>query len=229
VCIKDEPTIISVLIVEDHPMTRDGLRGYVSTAEDIMVIACTDDGKEAVALVQEHVPDVVLMDLELENSEIDGIQATRLITDVSPNTQVLAVTAHYEDNYVFPALTAGASGYVLKTASSDEILDAIRSVARRQPRLDRGIFEKIRQFINMQQGVTEPESAPHLTSREWDVLDLLAEGLSNAEIADQLVITVKTVKTHVSNILQKLHLSDRHQARFWVMQHRSKPNGTDDF
>ncbi len=180
------PSVISVIIVDDHPMALDALTGYLETAGDMEVVACTGDGEEAVALVQEKVPDVVLMDLVLDGSEIDGIE-----------------------------------GYVLKTASSGQILDAIRAVARRQPFLDRRIYEKLRRFLaQVREEVLLPEPGPRLTPREQEVLDLLVEGLSNQEIADRLVVSVKTVKTHVSNILQKLHLSDRTQARFWALQRR---------
>ena len=224
-CTSNDPAVISVLIVDDHPIALDALSGYLETAGDIQVIGSTGDGEEAVALVQEQVPDVVLMDLVLDGSEIDGIAATRFITDVSPSTQVLAISAYDQDKYVFSALQAGAMGYVLKTASSGEILDAIRSVARRQPFLDRRIYEKLRHFLEqVGEGTLSPEPGPHLTPREQEVLDRLAEGLSNQEIADRLFISIKTVKTHVSNILQKLHLSDRAQARFWALQHRAKEN-----
>jgi NarL family two-component system response regulator LiaR len=224
-CTSDEPSVISVLIVDDHPMALDALSGYLETAADIEVVACTADGEQAVTLVQEHVPDVVLMDLVLDGSEIDGVEATRCITDVSPSTQVLALSAYGDDEHVFPALKAGAMGYVLKTASSDRILDGIRAVARRQPFLDHRVYEKLRHFLaQVREEVLLPEPVPRLTPREQEVLDLLAEGLSNQQIADRLVIGVRTVKTHVSNILQKLHLSDRTQVRFWALQHRTQGN-----
>ena len=203
-------------------MVLDALTNYLETADDIEVVACTGDGEEAVSLVQEKVPDVVLMDLVLDDSEIDGIEATRRITGVSPSTQVLALSAYDEDKYVFPALKAGAMGYALKTASSGEILDAIRSVARRQPFLDRRIYDKLRRFLaQVREEVLLPEPHPRLTPREQEVLDLLAEGLSNQAIADRLFVSIKTVKTHVSNTLQKLHLSDRTQARFWALQRKA--------
>lgn len=225
-CGSNTPSVISVIIVDDHPMTVDGLAGYLGTANDMEVVGRSGDGEEAVALVQEKVPDVVLMDLVLEGSEIDGIEATRRITSVSPSTQVLALSAYDDDEHVFPALKAGAMGYVLKTASSGEILDAIRSVARRQPFLDRRIYDKLRQFLaQVREEVLLPEPSPRLTPREQEILDLLAEGLSNQEIAARLVVSIKTVKTHVSNILQKLHLSDRTQARFWALQQKAKPAG----
>jgi len=206
-------------------MTLNGLSGYLETTEDIEVVACTGDGEEAVALVQEKVPDVVLMDLVLDGSEIDGIEATRRITAVSPSTQVLALSAYDDDQHVFPALKAGAMGYVLKTAYSGEIVDAIRSVARRQPFLDRRIYEKLRGFLTqLGDELLVPEPGPRLTPREEEVLELLAEGMTNQQIADRLVVSIKTVKTHVSNILQKLHLSDRTQARFWALQQRAQEN-----
>jgi NarL family two-component system response regulator LiaR len=221
-------TLIGVVVVDDHPMTLDGLRGYLETADDIEVVAFTGDGEEAVALVQEKVPDVVLMDLVLDNSEIDGVEATRRITDVSPSTQVLALSAYDDDRHVFPALMAGAMGYVLKTAPQGQILDAIRSVAHRQPFLDRRIYEKLRRFLSLVVGEDAfSNPGPHLTPRESEVLDLLAEGLSNQEIADRLFLSIKTVKTHVSNILQKLHLSDRTQARFWLL-HQKAGEGSED-
>lgn len=221
-CTSNEPSVISVLIVDDHPMVLDALTGYLGTAGDMEVVGCTGDGEEAVALAQEKVPDVVLMDLVLEGSEIDGIEATRRITTISPSTQVLALSAYDDDRYVFPALKSGAMGYVLKTASSGEILDAIRSVVCRQPFLDRRIYEKLRHFLGRVAELPLSEPRPHITPREQEVLGLLAEGLSNQRIADQLVVSIKTVKTHVSNILQKLHLSDRTQARFWALQQREK-------
>ncbi len=222
-CTSNEFSAISVLIVDDHPMTLDALSGYLGTADDIQVVGRTSDGEEAVLLVQEKVPDVVLMDLVLDDSEIDGIEATRQITATSPSTQVLALSAYDDDRHVFPALKAGAMGYVLKTATSGNILDAIRSIARRQPFLDHRIYEKLRQFLNqLGEGPLASEPAPRLTPREREVLDLLAEGLSNQQIADRLVVSIKTVKTHVSNILQKLHLSDRNQARFWALQQRAQ-------
>jgi DNA-binding NarL/FixJ family response regulator len=211
-------SIITVVAVDDHPMTLDALDGYLRTADDIEIVATTADGEEAVDLVGEWVPDVVLMDLRLDGSEIDGVEATRRITAISPSTQVLALSAYDGDRYVFPALKAGAMGYILKTASTDKILDAIRSVARRQPFLDPRIYDKLRSFLGQMGDISLSESRPHLTPREEEVLDLLAQGMSNQEIADELFISIKTVKTHVSNILQKLHLSDRTQARYWALQ-----------
>jgi NarL family two-component system response regulator LiaR len=218
-CVDDTRQPITVIIVDDHPMAVDAVKGYLETGGDFEVVGSTGSGDEAVELVQEHVPDVVLMDLVLEGSEIDGIEATRLITEVSPSTQVLVLSNYYEDKHVFPALKAGAMGYVLKQATSREILDAVRAVAQRRPWLDRPVYEKLRQFLTqMREEVMLPEPGPELTPRENEVLALLADGMSNKEIAEELIISVKTVKTHVSNILQKLHLSDRNQARFWALQ-----------
>lgn len=220
--VLNESAVISVLIVDDHPMVLDALQGYVATAGDIDIVACTQDGEEAVALALEKVPDVVLMDLVLDGSEIDGIEAIRRITMASPSTQVLALSAFAEDEHVFPALKAGAIGYVLKTSCSAAILDAIRMASRRQPYLDRRIYDKLRQFLaQTREEATYPDVGLDLTPREQEVLALLAEGSSNQQIAERLFISIKTVKTHVSNILQKLHLSDRTQARFWAIQRQA--------
>jgi len=210
---------ITVLVVEDHPVVRDGLAGYIDADPGIQVVGQTGDGLEAVELAQELVPDVVLMDIVLKGSEIEGAEATRRITSLCPNTQVLALSAFDEDDKVFPALKAGAMGYMLKTSSSGQICDAIRQVAQRQPYLDPHVYHKLTEYLSLvRPAERSDELKPRLTPREKDVLELLAQGLTNQEIADQLVISVKTVKTHVSNILQKLHLSDRTQIRYWAIQ-----------
>lgn len=216
---------IGIVIVDDHPMTLDGLIGYAETDPEILVLASTQDGEEAIALVEQHLPDVVLMDLRLDRSTIDGVEATRRISAISPSTQVLVLSAYDDDSYVFPALKAGAMGYVLKTASPGEILDAIHAVARRQPFLDRQIYEKLRLFIRSIDGDMVSKDEAALTPREWEVLNLLANGLTNNEIAEALVISVKTVRTHVSNIFEKLHLHSRIEARFWALQRRTEERG----
>lgn len=223
---RSEP--ITILIVEDHPATVAGLLSYLATADDIEVVGTTNDGEEAVDIVREHVPDVVLMDLVLTSSAIDGVEATRRITRVSPSTQVLALTAYDRDALVFPTLKAGALGYVLKTASTDQILTAIRSVARRQPHLDPHIYHKIQEYLQrLSDEAFRTEPVEVLTPREREVLDLLVEGLTNQQIAERLVVSLKTVKTHVSNILAKLHLPDRTQARLWALHQRSQDQGQD--
>jgi NarL family two-component system response regulator LiaR len=215
----DAPEPITVIVVDDHPVFVEALARYLEASGDFEIVGLTGSGDEAVALVQEHVPDVVVMDLVLEGSEIDGIEATRLITKTSPSTQVLVLSTYHDDRHVFPALKAGAMGYITKTKDSAEILDAVRTVARRRPWLDPHIYEKLRQFIaQMREEVILPEPGPDLTPREHEVLSLLARGMSNKEIAEELIISIKTVKTHVSNILQKLQLQDRTQAGFWALQ-----------
>lgn len=219
---------ITVLIVEDHPVVRDGLVGYIGTADDMRVVGQTDNGKEAVALALELVPDVVLMDVVLPGSEIDGAEATRRITSLCPNTQVLALSAFDEDDKVMPTLRAGAMGYMLKTSSSAQILDAIRQVARREPYLDVEIYRRLIDYLKfVRRGASDAELRPRLTRREREVLGLLSRGLTNQEIAGRLIISIKTVKTHVSNIIQKLHLSDRTQARYWALL-QGGADGLDD-
>lgn len=218
-CIDEAAEPITVILVDDHPVFVEAVAGYLEASGDFEVVGVTGSGDKAVALVQEHVPDVVVMDLVLEGSEIDGIEATRLITKTSPSTQVLVLSTYHDDRRVFPALKAGAMGYVTKTKDSAEILDAVRTVAQRRPWLDARIYEKLRQFIaQMREEVMLPEPGPSLTPRENEVVSLLARGMSNKEIAEELIISVKTVKTHVSNILQKLQLQDRTQAGFWALQ-----------
>lgn len=210
---------ITVLIVEDHPVVRDGLVSYISTAREMKVVGQTADGAEAVELALELVPDVVLMDVVLKESEISGSEATRRITSLCPNTQVLAISAFDDDDKVFPTLKAGAMGYLLKTSPSDQILEAIRQVVHRQPYLDTRIYRKLTDYLSMvSDDQFDSEPRPRLTPREQELLPLLAQGSTNQEIAKELVISVKTVKTHVSNILQKLHLSDRTQVRYWALQ-----------
>ena len=221
---EPQPSPITVLVVEDHPVVLDGLRGYLQTAADIQVVGHTSDGQEAVALVQEHVPDVVILDMVLDGSEMNGLETICQLREASPNTQVLVLSAYQDDHLVFPAIQAGAMGYLLKTSPSHDILDAVRAVARRQPVLHPRIYEKLADFLShASEGLLADSKQPQLTNREWEVLTLVAQNLSNKEIAEALVISEKTVKTHVSNILQKLHLSDRHQAGWWAMQQSADP------
>jgi len=163
VCNSNVPSSISVIIVDDHPMVLEAIGDYLQSVVDIEVVASTSDGEEAVVLVQEMMPNVVLMDLVLDGSKIDGIEATRRITEVSPDTQVLALSAYDDDAYVFPVLKAGALGYLLKTASPGGILDAIRTIACQQPYLDLRIYERLHQYLSQVRGeLVPPELGPSL-------------------------------------------------------------------
>ncbi|MDY0020018.1 MAG: response regulator transcription factor, partial [Anaerolineae bacterium] len=203
----------TVFIVDDHTVVRQGIRAYLETQPDLAVIGEAGEGTEAVRRAAEVVPDVVLMDLAMPG--MDGVEATRRIRTLSPRTQVVVLTSYHEDAHIFPAIKAGAISYLLKDVAPEELAEAIRAAARGEavlhPRVAARVMAELR-------GAREevPNPFTDLTDREMDVLRLIAEGLSNAEIAGRLVISEKTVKGYVSNILSKLHLSDRTQAAVYA-------------
>lgn len=205
---------IKVLLVDDHKIVRQGVRAYLCTLADIEVIAEADSGAAALLAVEQHHPDVVLMDLEMPG-ELDGISATRQIRKEHPATQVIVVTSHHQDEYIFPAVRAGAVSYLLKDVEPDELAGAIRKAASGEAVLDSRVASRI---ILELQGLRQDEVNPftELSEREFEVLRLIAAGKSNAEIATTLVIGESTVKTHISNLLKKLHLEDRAQAAVYA-------------
>lgn len=206
---------ITVVIVDDHEMVRRGAAGYLAAQENIQVVGEAETGSDALKLVEELVPDVVLMDLVLP--EMDGIETTRKVKDISPRTQVIILTSFHEDEYIFPALQAGAISYLLKDVKAAALVEAIQLAALGEAVLHPRVAERvIREF----QGGAGPKRGLYLelTEREMEILKLIARGFSNQKIADQLVITVGTVKGHVSNILGKLHLADRTQAAVFAWQ-----------
>jgi two-component system, NarL family, response regulator LiaR len=207
---------IKVLLVDDHKIVREGVRAYLHTLTDIQVTAEADTGAAAVTAVEQDQPDVVLMDLEMPG-EMDGIAATRQIRRLRPETQVIVVTSHHQDEYIFPAVRAGAISYLLKDVEPDELADAIRKAARGEAVLDSRVASRIVQEL---QGLRKEDVNPftELSEREFEVLRLIAAGKSNAEIAETLVIGGSTVKTHISSILKKLHLDDRTQAAVYAWQ-----------
>jgi NarL family two-component system response regulator LiaR len=205
---------VSVLIVDDHAVVRRGLRAFLESEEDIEVVGEATDGAEAVEKVQALLPDVVLMDLVMPG--MGGITAIREIGEISPSSRVLVLTSFSEDEQVFPSIKAGAMGYLLKDVLAEELGSAIRSVARGVFLLDPQIASKVlKEFSGVHQ---ETPSLARLTPREVEVLTLIARGRSNKEIAADLHISVKTVKTHVSNILGKLHMMDRTQAAIYAVR-----------
>jgi NarL family two-component system response regulator LiaR len=204
---------ISILIVDDHPIVREGLRTFLELQDDMRVAGEAADGEEAVAKAEELLPDIVLMDLVMPR--MNGIEATRRIRAASPSTRVIALTSFADDEMVFPAVKAGAAGYLLKDMRPQELADAIRTVHAGEALLHPAVAAKLMQ--ELAQGGRAP-AAGSLTERELDVLQHIARGMSNREIAAALVVSEKTVKTHVSNILQKLHLADRTQAALYAVR-----------
>ncbi|MBX0358009.1 response regulator transcription factor [Halobacillus sp. Nhm2S1] len=206
--------MITVLFADDHEMVRIGVSAYLSAQPDIEVIAEADDGKAAVQLALEHRPDIILMDLVMD--EMDGIEATKRITAQWPEAKVIIVTSFLDDEKVYPALEAGATSYMLKTSKAEEIAKAIRSTYGGQSILEPEVTGKI---MTKMRTPAEVELHDQLTAREKEVLLLMAEGKTNQEISDQLFIALKTVKVHVSNILGKLQVSDRTQAVIYAFKH----------
>jgi Response regulator containing a CheY-like receiver domain and an HTH DNA-binding domain len=204
-------TAIKVMIVDDHDMVRKGLKAYLATEQGIEVVGEASDGNKAVVLDNQLNPEVILMDLIMENG--DGIEATRKIIAAHPARKIIVLTSYYDDQQVFPAIEAGAISYLLKTASAEEIIEAIRKAHGGQTILDGKVARKLVAGMHR-----EPAPADQLTAREREVLQKIAEGKSNAEIAGELFIGIKTVKTHVSSIFSKLGVTDRTQAAVFVFR-----------
>jgi two-component system, NarL family, response regulator LiaR len=214
---KPASEVIKVLIVDDHQVVRQGLRTFLELQEDIVVVGEAGDGVTAVEMVIARHPDVVLMDLVMPRQ--DGISATRQVKSSSPDVKVIALTSFTEDDKVFPAIQAGACSYLLKDVSPDDLVEAIRAAFRGEARLHPEIMQRLMEQVTRQ--VPSRRSAPYsdeITERERDVVRLVAQGLSNHEIAKELVISEKTVKTHVSNILSKLNLEDRTQLAIYAIK-----------
>ena len=207
---------IQVLIVDDHAIVRDGIRSLLSTIEDIDVVDEAATGREALNLFNRWKPDIVLMDLVMP--EMDGIQAIQAIMEVHSEAKILVLTSFATDNKVFPAIKAGASGYLLKDSDSDELVRSIREVQRGESSIDPKIARKLLRELSDPPPQTPPPEVDPLTERELEVLKLVARGQSNSEISKQLVISEGTVRTHVSNILGKLHLASRTQATLYALR-----------
>ncbi|MBI4926222.1 MAG: response regulator transcription factor [Anaerolineae bacterium] len=201
-----DATCISVLIVDDHPIVRQGLRTLLELQDDIQVVGEAVNGKTAVEMAARLKPDVVLMDLVMP--EVDGISATRQISALKQSTQVIALTSFVEDDKVIPAIQAGAVSFLLKDVSPNDLMDAIRAAHHGEARLHPQVMRKLMEQVAAQPAAASP-AALDLTQRESEVLTLVAEGLSNREIAVKLVISEKTVKTHISSLLSKLDQGDR--------------------
>jgi two-component system, NarL family, response regulator LiaR len=206
---------ISILITDDHALVRQGIRTFLELQPDLTVSGEADSGEAAVRMAAELVPDVALMDLVMPG--MGGVEATRQVKQVSPHTQIIVLTSYHEDEYIFPALRAGALSYVLKDVGPDELAGTIRMAARGESVLHPRVAARVVQEVRSARRDT-PNLFTDLSDREIEVLRLIADGLSNAEIASKLVISEKTVKGHVSNILSKLHMMDRTQAAVYAWQ-----------
>jgi NarL family two-component system response regulator LiaR len=204
---------ISVLIVDDHAVVRHGIRALLEAEGGFEVVGDVGSGAEAVLLVADLAPDVVLMDLVMP--EMDGVKATRLVKQRSPRSQVIVLTSYHEDEQIFPAIRAGALSYLLKGVGLDELTEAVRKAARGEAVLHPHVAARLVQELH---GAPRETAALYdaLSAREREVLQLIASGLHNAEIAERLVISERTVKSHVNNILAKLQVADRTQAAIYA-------------
>jgi len=201
---------IRVLIADDHTLFRDGLRALLASIPDIQVVGEAATGQETIAQAISLQPDVILMDIQMP--ELNGIEATRQILRVSPHIGIIVLTMFKDDNSVFAAMRAGARGYVLKGADQAVLLRALRSVASGESLFSPEIAQRLMAFFASFDTASRPERFPELTDREREILALIAEGKTNAEIAEKFVISLKTVRNHVSNIFSKLQVADRAEA-----------------
>jgi len=206
---------ITILITDDHALVRNGVRMFLELQPDLLVLGEADSGEEAVRMAADLVPDVVLMDLVMAG--MGGVEATRRVKQVSPHSQIIVLTSYHEDEYIFPALRAGALSYVLKDVGPEELADTVRKAARGESVLHPRVAARVVQEIRGARSAT-PNLFTDLSDRELEVLRLIADGQSNAAIAEKLIISEKTVKGHVSNILGKLHMLDRTQAAAYAWQ-----------
>ncbi|HBG00721.1 MAG TPA: DNA-binding response regulator [Firmicutes bacterium] len=202
---------IRVMVVDDHEMVRRGICSYLETEDDLEVVGQASSGASAVAMALQIKPDVILMDLIMEDGT--GVEASELIKKELPDVQIIILTSYIDESLIFPALEAGALSYLLKTSQADEIVEAIRLAVKREAVIEPKVATKM--LTKMRDGSAHH---PHsdLTSRELEVLVLIGEGKTNQEIADELFIGIKTVKTHVSNVLSKLGVEDRTKAAIYA-------------
>lgn len=207
---------IRVLIVDDHGIVRKGTRALLDRIPEFTVVGEAANGKEAVAKAESLQPDVILMDLMMP--EMDGIEAIGLITASQPNSHILALTSFAADDKLFPAIKAGALGYMLKDADPEDLIRAIHQVHRGEPSLHPSIARKVLQELGRPPAAPPSPGPDPLTERELEVLQLVAQGLTNQQMAEQLSVAEVTIRTHVSNILSKLHLANRVQATLYALR-----------
>jgi NarL family two-component system response regulator LiaR len=218
---------IGVLLVDDHAVVRQGLRMFIEMQNDMEVLGEGTNGAEAVELAMRVKPDVILLDLLMP--QMDGVQATRKILQDNPQARVLILTSFGEDDKVFPAIRAGAQGYLLKDIQPRDLVQAIRETFQGRAQLHPEVARRLMMVVSEDEHIQKPkpdsalESLQGLTEREKEVLVYIANGLTNREIAEKMVISEKTVKTHVSNLLDKLEVEDRTRAAIWALKHGLGP------
>ena len=201
----------TILIADDHPLLREALRQTLSSRKDMEVVGEASDGEEAINLASQLKPDIVVMDIMMPN--IDGIEASRQIKKVAPNTAILILTAYDDENYVIGLLDAGAAGYLLKSARGQDLVQAIRAIRAGESVLHPGIIEKLlKRAMTRSAEITEPKVNELLSNRETEMVKLLATGMSNKEIAERLSLSIRTVKAHMSNIFTKMSVASRSEA-----------------
>ena len=205
---------ITVLIVDDHAVVRQGVRAFLDTRAEIEVVGEAESGKKAVEICAEHAPDVVLLDLLMP--EMNGVETTRQIKAISPRSQVVILTSHHSDEHLLPSIRAGALSYLLKDISPTELVAAVEKASRGEAVLHPRVAAQIVENLQNTTAGAAQNPLMSLSRRESEVLRLIAEGLPNAQIAERLFISEKTVKSHVGNILSKLHLADRTQAAVYA-------------
>lgn len=207
---------ITLILADDHAMVRKGLTAFLATAKDIEVMAVASCGAEAVAATKKHAPDVVLLDLFMPDQP--AVETVRQIKKISPRSQIVMVTSHEGDEYVVPMMQAGAISYILKDATPEDLILAVRKAAAGESTISPRIAKALVSVVTLARAAKTREDQLHedLTEREMEVLHCIAEGLSNAHIAARLTISEKTVKSHVSNVLSKLYLTDRTQAAVYA-------------
>ncbi len=201
---------IRVLIADDHPLFRDGMHGLLDSVPDTEVVSEATSGAMVISQAADLQPDVILMDIQMPG--VNGIEATRTIVHTSPHIGVLVVTMYEDDDLVFSAMRAGARGYILKGANQTEVLRAIRAVANGEVIFGPTIARRVMSFLSAPRPATPVRLFPQLTERETEVLSFITQGRTNEEIAQQLVLSLKTIRNHVSNIFSKLQVADRAQA-----------------
>lgn len=205
---------IRILIVDDHAIVREGQRALIETEPGMTLVGEAEDGVQAIEMARTLLPDLILLDLHMPR--MDGIEAIKAIKAERPEAQILVLTSFTEDNEIYAAIQAGAMGYILKDSSPQEILSAIRKVVRGESSIDPSIAERL--MRELQRTSKMAPTADPLTAREEEILVLIAQGLPNQAIAETLVISERTVRTHVTNILSKLHLANRTQAALYALR-----------